>query len=203
MRTMSREEEISSNYIEITLYNKTKEIEQKIANGEIAENLIKKFINIFRTELKVKNGKLNSNKQKQLFNNKSLGTYYNTETTTKLYNKTVQKIFGINDFYRIDIALEKIKNAMGIRDGTKRNLCRLIKLVNKRGYTIAKKIWTEKYCEATFRNQVKKIESLRINILTFDKKINGQIVNVKKIKNFTLLENGVPEFIDPNNMQTF
>lgn len=104
---MSRAEEISSNYIEITLYNKTKEIEQKIANGEISDSILKKFINIFRTELKVKNGKLNSNKQKQLFNNKDLAAYYNSDTTTKLYNKTIPRIFGMNDFYRIDIAEKK------------------------------------------------------------------------------------------------
>lgn len=200
---MSRAEEISSNYIEITLYNKTKEIEQKIASGEIPESVLKKFINIFRTELKVKNGKLNSNKQKQLFNNKDLAAYYNSDTTTRLYAKTIQRIFGINDFYRIDIAEKKLKKAIGIRDKTKSNLCRLIRLVNAKGYTEAKKIWTDKYCEATFRNQVKKIESLGINILTFDQKVNGQKINIQKIKNFTLLENGVPEFIDQKNMQTF
>lgn len=203
MRIMSRAEEISSNYIEITLYNKTKEIEQKIVSGEIPESVLKKFINIFRTELKVKNGKLNSNKQKQLFNNKDLAAYYNKDTTTKLYAKTIQRIFGINDFYRIDIAEKKIKKAIGIRDKTKNNLCRLIRLINEKGYTEAKKIWTGKYCEATFRNQVKKIESLGINILTFDQKVNGQKINILKIKNFTLLENGVPEFIDQKNMQTF
>ena len=203
MRIMSRAEEISSNYIEITLYNKTKEIEQKIASGEIPESVLKKFINIFRTELKVKNGKLNSNKQKQLFNNKDLAAYYNSDTTTRLYAKTIQRIFGINDFYRIDIAEKKLKKAIGIRDKTKSNLCRLIRLVNEKGYTEAKKIWTDKYCEATFRNQVKKIESLGINILTFDQKVNGQKINIQKIKNFTLLENGVPEFIDQKNMQTF
>lgn len=203
MRIMSRAEEISSNYIEITLYNKTKEIEQKIASGEIPESVLKKFINIFRTELKVKNGKLNSNKQKQLFNNKDLAAYYNSDTTTKLYAKTIQRIFGINDFYRIDIAEKKIKKAIGIRDKTKSNLCRLIRLVNDKGYTEAKKIWKDKYCEATFRNQVKKIESLGINILTFDQKVNSQKINVLKIKNFTLLENGVSEFIDQKNMQTF
>lgn len=203
MRIMSRAEEISSNYIEITLYNKTKEIEQKIASGEMPESVLKKFINIFRTELKVKNGKLNSNKQKQLFDSKELETYYNLETITKLYHKTILRIFGINDFYRIDIALKKIRNAMYMRDTTKKNLCRLIRLVNEKGYTEAKKIWIEKYCEATFRNQVKKIESLGINILTFDKKINGQIVDIEKIKNFTLLKNGVPEFMEQKNMQTF
>lgn len=203
MRIMSRAEEISSNYIEITLYNKTKEIEQKIANGEISDSILKKFINIFRTELKVKNGKLNSNKQKQLFNNKDLAAYYNSDTTTKLYNKTIPRIFGMNDFYRIDIAEKKIKKAMGIRDKTKNNLCRLIRLVNEKGYTEAKRIWTDKYCEATFRNQAKKIESLGINILTYDKNIDGQYVNAPKIKNFTLLKNGVPEFIDQKNMQTF
>lgn len=203
MRTMSRAEEISSNYIEITLYNKTKEIERKIANGEIPESALKKFINIFRTELKVKNGKLNSNKQKQLFNNKDLAAYYNRDTTARLYSKTIYRIFGTNDFYRIDIAEKKIKKAVGIRDKTKNNLCRLIRLVNQKGYTEAKKIWTKKYCEATFRNQVKKIENLGINILTFDNKIDSQYVNVPKIRNFTLLENGVPEFIDQKNMQTF
>ena len=121
------------------------------------------------------------------FKNKDKAANYISETITKLYNKTIPRIFGMNDFYRIDIAEKKIKKAVGIRDKTKNNLCRLIRLVNQKGYTEAKKICTDKYSEASFRNQVKKIESLGINILTYDKNIDGQYVNAPKIKNFTLL----------------
>ena len=64
MWKMSREEEIISNYMEVTMYNKTLEIEKRIAEGRLSEKERKRYDNIFRTEVKIRNGKLNSIAQK-------------------------------------------------------------------------------------------------------------------------------------------
>lgn len=204
MRIISREEEISSNYMEMTLYDKTKEIEQKIANGDLPASEIKKYINIFRTEIKIRNGKLNANINKGIFDDKDLCLYYNEETTDDLYSRYTQKVFGTNDFYRIDIALKEIRKSVDIkRKETKDKICQLLRLVNKKGYTAAKEIWENKYSCNTFRNHVKKIEKLGINILTFDKVIDKEPVTIEKIKNFTLLKNGVREFVNQNEWLKF
>ena len=64
------------------------------------------------------------------------------------------------------------------------------------------------YNKKTFRNHVKKIEELGVNILTFDTEIDGEEVKTEKIKNFTVLENGVKdinskeELEQKNNTQT-
>ena len=75
--------EESSNYLEVTIYNKTKEIEQKIAEGKADKKDLIRYKNVIRTEIKVKNGKLNSNKSQDQLSNKEnvrtkdLETYYN------------------------------------------------------------------------------------------------------------------------------
>lgn len=212
MWKMSREEEIISNYMEVTMYNKTLEIEKKIADGKLSENDRKKYQNIFRTEVKIRNAKLKSISQKTRAEGnekqKKLEEYYNQETTEKLYNSYVPRIFGTNDFYRIDKALEIIKADTTMRETTKQKLCQLLKLINKKGYTKAKDEWCKKYNENTFRNHCKKIETLGVNVLTFDTEINGEEVKAEKIKNFTALENGVKdinskeELEQKNNTQT-
>lgn len=191
MRRMSREEVISSSYMELCMYNKTREIENKIAEGKVPETDRAKFHNIFRTEVKIKNGKLNIMKNKGQVPDKALETYYNDEMTSKIYNALIQKLFGINDFYRIDMAVEIVKNADNIRKDTRDKLISLLELINVEGYTRAKEHWVHKYSEATFRNHKKKIEDLGLNILTFDTRIDGFDIETERIKNFTSLENSV------------
>ena len=197
MWKMTREEEIISNYMEVTMYNKTLEIEKKIAEGKLSENDRKKYQNIFRTEVKIRNGKLNSIKQKTRtkgkVKDKKLEEYYNKETTEELYNSYIPRIFGTNDFYRIDKALEIVRADTTMRDTTKDKLCKLLKLINKKGYSKAKYEWCKEYNENTFRNHCKKIETLGVNVLTFDKVIDSEKVQAEKIKNFTKLENGVKD----------
>ena len=191
VRTLSKEEKEMANYMELCLYNKTKEIELKILEGKAFETEKERFENVFRTEVKIKNGKINSNISKEKMKDKSIETYYNKKNTTELYNSPVQKIFGLNDFYRIDVALKIIDRNKNIRKKTKIKLKLLLRKINKLGYTDAKKYWVEKYSEVTFRNHIKKIEALGINVLTFDRKINGLEVERETIKNFTKLENSV------------
>ena len=200
---MSREEAIRSNYMELIQYNKTLQIERRIAEGKMSESERKKYIRIFRTEVRARNGKLNSNKSKNKVKNKTLEAYYNDEKTTEIYNNFTHKIFGTNDFYRVDVALQIIETNNSLRASTKKKMCELLELINRDGYTKAKEYWIEQYCYKTFMNIASKIEELGINVLTFDKTIDSQSVGVEKIKNFTLLKNGVPEYIDPKNMPKF
>lgn len=87
-------EEKSSNYLEVTIYNKTKEIEEKIATGKASKKELIKYKNVLRIEIKVKNGKLNSNKSqdqlkgKKNVRDKALETYYNFEALDTYYSNT-------------------------------------------------------------------------------------------------------------------
>ena len=209
---MSKEDAIISNYMEVTMYNKTLEIEKKIAEGKVSEKERNKYKNIFRKEVRIRNGKLNSIKQKTRAKGKAkdkkLEEYYNKETTEELYNSYIPRIFGTNDFYRIDKALEIVKADTTMRDTTRKKLCQLLKLINKKGYTKAKDEWCKQYNENTFRNHVKKIEELGVNILTFNTTIDGEKVKTEILKNFSSLENGVKdinskeELEQKNNTQT-
>ena len=188
---LTREQFEMCNYIEVTQYNKTKEIEIKIAEGRAPETERERFANVFRTEVKVKNNKLNAYKDKGKIPDKLLETYYNDNTTTELYSSMIERLFGINDFYRIDIALDIIDKDDKTKNVTKDKLKKLIKKINQCGYTKAKKYWVNKYSDVTFRNHIKKIEALGINVLTFDRAIDGIELETEKIKNFTRLDNSI------------
>lgn len=194
---MERNEARESSYMEAQLYNKTKQIEERYAAGKVSEEEKLRYKNTFRTEVRVRNAKLNSNKQKKKSTwggqPKTLVTYYDDESTTELYNTHIPKIFGTNDFFRVDVALTKIKRTDKIKESMKLKLCELVKLINYYGYTKAKKNWEKKYSTSTFRNHIKLIEKLGINVLTFDKVINGNKISKTYIKNFTSLSNATPE----------
>ena len=194
---MSKEDARLSNYMEAELYNKTLQIEQRIAEGKVTEIEELKYKNTFRTEVRIRNGKLNANKQKKNSTwggkSKTLGTYYNDESTTEIYNSYIPRIFGTNDFYRIDVALDKIKNSTQFKYVMKKKLCKLLEMINKGGYTAAKKVWEHKYSGSTFRNHIKLIESIGINALTFNMIIDGVKIKREFIKNFTSLRNAIPE----------
>lgn len=181
----------SSNYLQIKLYDKDLETQYRIRKGKASIDELETYHNVIRTELRLKNGKLKSDKYEKFKTNqqikKDLHTYYNAETISKLYNDNVKPIFGTNDFYRIDEALKIIRKS-SLKQNMKDKLCEFIKLINKHGYTEAEKIWLKTVSASTLRNHKKSIESLGINVLTFDKTIDNEPVNKKKINNFTLLK---------------
>lgn len=199
--------EESSNYLEITIYNKTKEIEQKIANGTASKELLIRYKDIIRIEIKVKNGKLNSNKSQDQLKNKEnvrtkeLETYYNLEALNTYYSGNSKRIFGTDPFYRIDIAIKIIKDNETIRPTMKEKLCILIELINSDGYTRAKQIWSDTFSSKTFSNHIKKIKELDINPITFDNELNGKAITYETIPNFSLLDNGEIEFIKRNTIK--
>lgn len=186
-------EESKGTYRQIALYNKYKQIKEKVMAGELPYSELEKYSHIFRTEVRIKNDRLNSNIYSNRYSDKKLETYYNSEVTTQIYTEFVEKFFGHNDFYRVDKAIKIIKADKSIKNSIKDKLCRLIKLINKYGYTKAKQKWVKKYCENTFRNHKQMIEALGINLLTFDKIIDNEVIKIDSIDNFTLLDNTVCE----------
>ena len=200
-------EEKSSNYLEVTIYNKTKEIEQQIAEGKADKKDLIRYKNIIRTEIKVKNGKLNSNKSQDQLNNKEnirtkdLETYYNFESLHKYYSNNDRKIFSTEQYYRIDVAIRKINDSENVRATMKEKLCSLIRAINFNGYTRAKEIWVDTFSISTFNSHIKKIRELGINPVTFDNVLNGKKVTYETIPNFSLLDNREIEFIKRNTIQ--
>lgn len=188
------EEDDIGSYMQIVEYNKTLEIEQQISEGKLPESYRDKYINVFRTEVRIGNSRLNHYKNTSGIM-KILENYYNLETTTQLYEYPTKRIFGTNDFYRIDEALNII-NSSSMRHTTKEKLCNLLLLVNEKGCTIAKKEWNNMFSEKTYANHKKKIESLGLNIITYDEVIDNKVVSVETIKNFTLLKNRIADCID-------
>lgn len=193
--------EESSNYLEVTIYNKTKETEQRIAAGKASKDELIRYKNVIRTEIKVKNGKLNSNKSQDKLNNKrnirtkDLCNYYNADATKTYYSKNAQKIYGTELFYRIDVAIKIICDCKNIKDKMKDKLCSLLKLINSVGYTEAKQIWIDTFSLGTFKNHTNKIRELGINVVTFDEFTNGRKTPYETIPNFSLLDNTEIEFI--------
>ena len=181
----------SSNYMQIKLYDKDLETQYRVSKGRASPDELATYHNVIRTELRIKNGKLKSDKYEKSkidkIVKKDLHTYYNAETTTKLYNDNVKPIFGTNDFYRIDEALKIIRKS-SLKPKMKDKLCEFIKLINKYGYTQAEKIWLKTVSRNTLNNHKNRIESLGINLLTFDKSIDEEKVTKKRIKNFTQIK---------------
>lgn len=182
----------NGNYIEYAFYDKSEEIRIKVARGKADESEIKRYKNIFRSEIRIKNGRLNSNKFENSFMTKELKTYYNEETTNQLYDKYIKDILGTKDFYRIDVAVAIVQESK-FTPKKRQSLEDLLLLVNKLGYTPAESIWRHQHSKATLYNHIHALEDLGINILTFDKTIDGVTVNAEKLVNFSQRSNGVKE----------
>ncbi len=179
--------------MQLALYDKYLQILDEVKEGKLSKSELDKYLHIFRTEVRIKNDKLNSNIYSKRYPDKALKTYYNENVTEELYSDFVKNFFGENDFYRVDIAIKIIKKNSEISNSIKCKLCKLIKLINKFGYTKGKKMWVKKYSKSTFRNHKILIESLGINLVTFDKEIHNKKIKIEKLDNFTLLKNGVSE----------
>ena len=189
---LSDEVDETSGYIEYSFYDKEQETKFRIEKGEADETELEKYKNIFRSEVKIKNKRLNSYLFENKIMTKDLVTYYNKEMTEELYHKYMKQIIGPQDFYRIDVALSIIDDS-NFRSNKKKKLKELLLLINTRGYGSSNEEWIERYSKATFYSHIRSIESLGINVITFPVKITGQSVKARKVKNFTLFKNGVTE----------
>ena len=172
-------------YIELISYDKEKELRDKMKkkplNEIFAENeSIDNYLGIIRTEVKVKNRKLNYNK-KSLGMAKELGNYLDINMADDYFKNYAEKVWYAEPFYRIDIAIDKIRNSKELKENMKEKLCALILKIHKNGLTQAQNFYKNKYSDSTFTSHIKKIRSLGINPLTFSK-----TYEIEKMENFAI-----------------
>lgn len=198
-------------YVEVIVYDK--EMEQKLAiryDDYISCNDAgNDFKGIFRTEVRIKNKKLNYYKYNENWSlSKDLGNYLSEDMKHYFFQQYAEKLWFSEPFYRIDIALNLIRNNTDLKDNMKKKLCDVLKSIRRNGYTKARNNYgnmkrfddiqkanktglsskyieilrTEKLCGsdfATFNNYIKKIRELGINPLTFSRHYE-----LEKIENF-------------------
>ncbi len=177
-------------YIELISYNKENELYEKMKhkkNDEIFANneSMKNYLGVIRTEVRVKNKKLNYTK-KSLGLAKELQNYLDDYIANYFFESYAQKIWYKEPFYRIDIAMKKINMAENIKPMMKEKLKNLIFMIHNTGITNTKKFYNKKYTSSTFISHIKKIRDLGINPLTFSKKYD-----VEQIENFAVYKSNI------------
>lgn len=176
-----------SGYIEIIFYDKGKEMLQLARRHKISLAEAKKYKNIFRTEIRIKNRRLNYEKYKNGIS-KDIGNYYNTIMAKIYFDYYINKILGSEKFYRIDIAIKIIQKALTLKNSMKEKLCNLLKIINKKGFTEARESYKNK---KTFREHINKLKNLGISFLTFGTHINGKKVKAESIENFGVMKKDI------------
>lgn len=203
-----------SSYVEVITYDKEMEqiLQYKYEDYEYVENL-EKFKGVFRTEVRIKNRKLNQNKRSDIWAlSKDLSNYLCEDMKKYYWKKYAEKIWFEEPFYRLDVAIKIVKQSDTLTENTKLKIIEVLKRINRSGYTKARNYYaylkrerqvgsakdrgsTEAEIKAmenkklssqdfsTFNNYIKKIRQLGINPLTFDKKFG-----LEKIKNFAKYE---------------
>ncbi len=179
-----------NNHVSITCYFKEYE---RLETGDLEG--AEKYKGLIRSEVKLKNAHLNYKRRTM---DKTLANYFKDEVAQKYFQKYLEPIFYTEDFHRLDIALEKIRNYkpeneedLVLKDYEKERLSSFITDINRDGITAVR----SKHDGDTFKKYIKKIRQLGINPLCFSPVINGTVIETKIIKNFTLFENSISEDI--------
>lgn len=170
--------------VQIKIYNKDMEQLQQLKHGQISRSQYDNYRNTIRTEIKVKNAKLNAEKNKYYIP-KDLFTYLDEYVANYYFDKYVSQIVFSEPFCRIDIAVEMIRNDQTLSSSMRDKLCSLLKNINEKGYTYTKENYPYK---SAFNEHIKKIRARNINPLTLDEEL-GKDWNVEVLENFTLREN--------------
>lgn len=198
-------------YVEVIVYDK--EMERKLAiqyrdyisSDEIDED----FRGVIRTEVRIKNAKLNYYKLNKKWRlSKELCNYLREDMKQYFFKQFAEKVWFSEPFYRIDVALDLIRSSPALKDNMKRKLCDVLKSIRRNGYSKARdnygywkksndiqkaisKGYSKEYIQtledkklcsldfSTFNNYIGKIRELGINPLTFSRNYD-----IEKIENF-------------------
>lgn len=188
----------SNKTVEFVIYNKDKEQLNKYRQKKISLEQYKQNINLIRFEVRVKNAKLHSLKHRD-GTTKEICNYKNKDTADDLFSYYAKQVYFSEPFYRIDVALKKVKESK-IRQDVKDNLCKVLLSINKIGYTATRRIYGKTKKEdgkpnySKFNRYINKLRELKINPLTFSKTwLDGKQTTYEQIPNFTLAENCIEE----------
>ena len=188
----------SNRTVEIVCYNKDKEQLNRYKKKKIDLSTYKSSTNLIRFEVRIKNLKLNSLNYRD-GTTKEICNYKNKETADKLFSEYIEKIYFTEPFYRIDVALKKVKENK-IRQDVKDNLCNVLVSINEKGYSETRRIYSKSNSKtgkpnySKFNRYINKLIELKINPLTFSMTwLDEQITTYEQIPNFTLAENCIEE----------
>lgn len=137
---------------------------------------------VIRLEVQVFSKKINSEYKKYRVT-KELVNYWN-ESSYNEYMKVYEDILYTQDFYRIDVALNKIKEVKKMRPTTKKRICRLLELINEFGETKGRKQFSKEYSQSSFYRDMAKLKKLGINPITFGNMKGDSFQGTEYLKNF-------------------
>ena len=172
-------------YIEFITYDKEQAIMDKSCFKNTDVELIKKFKNVIRTEIRVKNRKLNYNKR-SIGLSKDLVNYLSEDMAEYYFNSYAPKIWYTEPFYRLDVALKMINENTSLTKNMKGKLSYMLKHIYLCGVTATQDLYDKKYSRVTFRSHIKKIRGLGINPLTFNPEYS-----IEKLENFSLRKRSI------------
>lgn len=206
--------EPKNGYVELIVYDKESQRKRKkeirYTDYIYIDDVDDDFKGIIRTEVRIKNRKLNYYKYNSNWGlSKELSNYLCYDMKAYFFKQYAEKVWFSEDFYRIDVALDIIRNNSNLSNNMKNKLCTVLKSIRRNGYTKTRNYFgylkrtndIQKAtkcgtCEAemknlenkklsssdyaTFNNYIKRLRELGINPLTFDRNHN-----LEKIKNFT------------------
>ena len=176
-----------NNHVSITSYFKEY---ARLENGDIEG--AERYKGILRTEVKVKNRHLDYKKDVR---DKTLANYFKEEVAKEYFTGYIEPVFYTEDYYRLNVAIDKIQNADNLKTKNgklatqldKDRACAFITEINQFGISSV----VAKYSDKTFKKYIGIIRSLGINPLCYSPVIDGKEITIKKMDNFTLFINGI------------
>lgn len=135
---------------------------------------------IFRIELQLKKPKIKSELKKYGIA-RIIDNYWTKEAMQEYYFNLLRDFFHNCDYYRIDVAIQKIKRS-DYKESMKNKLIAFITKINKNGMTKAKK----DYSAPTVKNYINKLEKIGLNPVTISidkpyKKMENLLDRAKRI----------------------
>ena len=137
---------------------------------------------VVRLEVQVFSKKINS-EYKENGVTKDLLNYWSRNSYNE-YLKVYEDVLYSQDYYRIDVALQKIKEVKGMRPSTKKRICRLLVLINEFGETMGRKRFSKEYSQSSFYRDMAKLKKLGINPITYGNMQGDKFQDIAVLKNF-------------------
>lgn len=141
---------------------------------------------VIRVEVQVFAKKINEEYNKYHIA-KELVKYWNEDSYSK-YMRVYEDVLYTQDYYRIDVAINKVKEVKRMRPATKKRICRLLELINKLGESKGRKKFSKEYSQSSFYRDMAKLKELGINPITFGDIEENTFKDIECLKNFLAKE---------------
>lgn len=141
---------------------------------------------VIRVEVQVFSKEINKEFKKYRIT-KELVNYWNEDSYSE-YMRVYEDVLYTQDYYRIDVAINKVKKVKRMRPATKKRICRLLVLINELGETKGRKKFSKEYSQSSFYRDIAKLKKLGINPLTYGDMKGNTFKDIECLKNFLTKE---------------